>query len=132
MAHKTQNDDVIIEEGHILIEGVLAIVKHAKEEKKDMAKYSDLDQDAKDKVAAKSISKMPSLQGVDLQRKIVTELFKNSTPIIRKIRKTHLDDAMTEPNPDLGSFAETDENGAWTNLDGVTGEPVVFLDPANL
>lgn len=132
MAHKVENGIVIMEEGNILIEGVKAIVVHAKEEQKDMEKYSDLDQVAKDKMAANSISKMPSLQRIDTQRKIFAELMKSATPIIRKIRKTHLDDELLIPNPDLGSFAEADENGAWTNLDEVTGEPVVFLDPANL
>lgn len=136
MAHKTENDVVIIEEGILLIRGVKKILQYAKEEEKDMAKYKGVEQSTYDAMAAESISKVPSLKAIDTQRKIFAELFKDSTPIIRKIHTEQITDPVDEgawiPNPDLGSFAETDAEGNWVNLDGVTGQPVVVLNPANL
>lgn len=118
MALKAKNLGVLGVETRALGAAVVLITKYADEKADELREYSILSAGAVAEMEAKAEAGLPGIGSTNTLVKVIAELFKDSTPFVRKVTKTG--------DPDVGKFIEVD-------ADMNDAEPRnVVIDPSTL
>lgn len=122
---KAGNITVRNEEMRLLDVALRRSMGAAKDAREDMAKYSSLTE-------AEALDKIPGLDSMEETLRVVVEITKDTTPLVRKDTVEFLQpdslNSIPVKNLHYGKFIEIDADGKDV-ISGATGDPKVAIDP---